>query len=351
MPTKSVHPIDVSYKVFVKFFLVVGGALLLYILSDVFAALLFAVVIASAMEPVILWFKKYKIPRIAGVIIIYLSVFLIFAVIFYFLIPTLAEEFESFQNVYYAYQSRFLSELKEFEGLPFLDYLSDGAEIFLENGSIPVGQLTGNAFGILSAIFGGLLSVVILIVVSFYLSTQENGIENFLRLVTPIEYEEYAIDLWTRSQKKMGHWLRAQLLLGVLIGILVFIALTFLGIKYALLLAFVSAVFELIPVVGPIMAAAPAAFTAFLQDPILAVIVVLVYFVVQQLESHLIVPVVMRKTVGLNPLVVVVALLVGAKLGGILGLFLAVPIASVLVEFVIDIDRRKRGLLQEVHSS
>ena len=193
--------------------------------------------------------------------------------------------------------------------------------------------------------------MVILIVVSFYLATQENGIENFLRLVTPLEYEEYMIDLWTRSQKKMGHWLRAQLLLGVLIGILVFIALTFLGIKYALLLAFVAAVFELIPVIGPIMAAAPAAFTAFLQDPILAVIVVLVYFVVQQMESHLIVPVGMRKTVGLNPLVVVVALLVGAKLGGILGLFLAVPVAAVLVEFVVDIDRRKRGLLQEVHSS
>ena len=85
MPTKNpLHPIDISYKVFIKFFLVVGGALLLYILSDVLAALLFAVVIASAMEPVIFWFKKYKIPRIAGVIIIYLAVFLIFAVIFYF---------------------------------------------------------------------------------------------------------------------------------------------------------------------------------------------------------------------------------------------------------------------------
>src|SRR5207247_2401413 len=108
---------------------------------------------------------------------------------------------------------------------------------------------------------------------------------------------------------------------GVLIGVLVFISLSLLGLDYVLLLAVAAAVFELIPVVGPIMAAIPAVFIAFLKDPVLGLIVALVYFIIQQTESHLIVPIVMRRTVGLNPIIVVIALLVGAKLGGILGLF------------------------------
>ncbi|KKU52832.1 MAG: hypothetical protein A3H69_02215 [Candidatus Sungbacteria bacterium RIFCSPLOWO2_02_FULL_47_9] len=351
MPTKQpTHPIDISYKVFVKFFLVVGTAVILYIVSDILVSVFFAVVIASAIEPAILWFKRYKVPRVLGVIIIYLTVLLIFTGIFLLLIPILVDEYRSFDSAIIAtYQARLFSELRTLNNVPFFGFLSDNAELVIENGYTQIGQITGSAVGVASAIFGGLFSLIILAVVSFYLAAQEEGIENFLRLVTPLEYETYIIDLWTRSQIKMGQWLRAQLLLGVLIGVMVFISLTLLGVQYALLLAILAVMFEIIPIIGPILAAAPGVFMAFLQTPLLGLITVIVYFFIQQIESHLIVPVVMKRAIGLNPLVVIIALLVGAKLGGILGLLIAVPLASALVEFVVDIDKKKRGLFQEAH--
>ena len=305
--------------------------------------------VASAIDPAVKWFEKYAIPRLAGVIIIYLAVFSVFAGVFYFLIPPIFGEFRSFQDVFRTYESKFITGLQEFDGIPFFEFVPKSAEGFLSSGSLALSEVTGDALGILSAIFGGLMSLLVLIVVSFYLSAQENGIANFLRLVTPLEYEEYLIAIWIRSQKKMGQWLQGQLILGALVGVLVFISLTILGIKYALLFAVLAALLEVIPIIGPILAAVPAVFSAFLTGPFLGFLVILLYFVIQQLESHLIVPTVMRKTIGLNPLVVIIALLIGVKLGGILGLFLAVPVASVLVELVVDLDKNKRkgALLHE----
>jgi hypothetical protein len=98
--------------------------------------------------------------------------------------------------------------------------------------------------------------------------------------------------------------------------------------------------------IGPILAAVPAVLLALLVSPLLALGVALMYVVIQQAESHLFVPLVMRRTVGLNPLVVIIALLVGAKVAGILGIFLAVPLAAVVVEFIADQDRRRREILQ-----
>ena len=204
--------------------------------------------------------------------------------------------------------------------------------------------LGGNALGVIFSLLGGFDSGLILIVVSFYLASQENGIEHFLRMITPVRDEEYVVDLWARASAKIGRWLRGQLLLGLIVGALVYLALTILGIRYALSLGLLAVILELVPIIGPILAAIPAVFLGFLSSPLLGFIVALVYVAIQQLESHLLVPVVMQRTVGLNPLVVIISLLVGAKLGGILGMFLAVPLAAAVVEFLTDTDRKKRGL-------
>ena len=139
----------------------------------------------------------------------------------------------------------------------------------------------------------------------------------------------------------MGLWLQGQFLLGILVGILVFLGLTILGVKYALLLAILTAFFEVIPVFGPVMAAIPAVTMALLQKPVLGLAVLILYVIVQQFENHLIYPLVVRKTIGVPPLLVVLSLVVGGTLGGFFGLLLSVPIAAVLVEFVNDVARRR----------
>lgn len=349
MPNQSSHPIDISYKVFIKFFIAVAVIISLYALRNIVAALLFAVVIASGIEPVIVWLKRYRLPRTLSVILIYAIILLVFSAVLYILVPTIVEEVGGFLNKFSTFKD---ANFKDIPLRQVLDILQKNSTTVLGDGFGQVGALTGNVFQVISTVLGSVVSGVILVVISFYLSAQEKGIENFLRVVTPLEYEEYVINLWVRSQLKLGQWLRAQLLLAALVGIMTYVSLMVLGwvtgqdIPYAFLFGLLAALFEIIPVIGPIIAAVPAVMANFIQDPYLGFYTVLIYFAVQQIESQVIVPVVMGRSVGLNPIVVVLALLIGASLGGILGIFLAIPIASVFLEFVVDVDKKKRGAFQ-----
>ena len=338
--------LDITYQSLIRVAVIGAGIVALFYLRQIVAALLFAVVIASGIEPGVRWLQRYRLPRILAVLIIYLTAIAVLVGAIYLIMPVLADEFAAFLDSFPRYQRILLQELRSFRDLPFYSLFSENAEEIILNPPFDIRSAGGSAIDLIFGLFGGIVSGLILFVVSFYLASQEKGIEQFLRMITPLRHEEYVLDLWARSQAKMGQWLRGQLLLGAIVGVLVYLALTLIGIRYALILAFLAAVFELIPIIGPILAAAPAVFLAFLSSPLLGLIVAGVYAAIQQTESHLLVPLVMRHTVGLNPLLVVIALLVGAKLGGILGLFLAVPVASIVVEFVMDTDRKKRGLFQ-----
>src|SRR3989344_8170812 len=243
-------------------------------------------------------------PRFTTIDITYASLFRV-------VVAALVDEFSAFLDAFPRYQRVLLSELRTVRDLPFFSIFTEGAESVILNPPFDLRSAGSSALDLLVSIFGGVFSVVILVVVSFYLASQEEGIEQFLRMVVPLRDEEYVIDLWERSRAKIGQWLRSQLLLGVVVGILVFIALTLLGVRYALFLALLAAIFELIPVIGPILAAVPAVFFALLSSPVLGLIVAVVYTIIQQLESHVLVPLLMRRVVGLNPLVVVIALLIG----------------------------------------
>lgn len=342
MPTaQNFHISTWTIIKFLGILLILG---LVYIVRDVLTALIFAIIVASAIEPAIEWLKDRRVPRILGVVIIYLALAAIFFFGIYLIIPLLFDELRNVSLAYPAIEQQ-LSLAFEKIGLPYL--LGPNVDDLLKVPTEYLGNLGGGIFNFASAIFGGIFSFLLIIIFSFYIATQEKGIEGFLRLLTPVAHEPYIIDLWERSQRKLGRWLRAQLLLGAIVGVLIFFGLTFLGVRHALFFAALAAIFEIIPVVGPILAAVPAAAAAFLDSSLLGVLVIALYVVVQQLESHIIVPVVMRKAVGLSPLVVVLALLVGAKIGGIFGILLSVPITTIIAEFVNDFDKKKRALIPE----
>jgi predicted PurR-regulated permease PerM len=130
--------------------------------------------------------------------------------------------------------------------------------------------------------------------------------------------------------------------LAVLVGVLVYVGLSLLNIKYALLLGIISGILELFPYIGPVLAAIPGVILGFLQAPILGLWVLIVYLVIQQIESYVIAPLVMGKVVSLNPIVVILALLIGEKLGGILGMVLSVPLAAVFAELMRDMIKKRK---------
>jgi predicted PurR-regulated permease PerM len=131
-----------------------------------------------------------------------------------------------------------------------------------------------------------------------------------------------------------------QLILSVSIFTLTYVGLLILDVEYALVLALIAGLLEIVPYIGPIIAVIPAAFFAFVQNPPLALAVLILYIVVQQLENHVLVPMIMSKSVGLNPILVILGILVGGSLGGLLGAIIAVPLLSGIQVFVNDLFNR-----------
>ena len=327
--------------------LVVLLAALVFYLRDLVLIVLTAVVIASAIEPGVHAFVRRGVPRLLGVITIYALVTgVLFTVLFLFIPPVLTDAATFLTKLPDTLTNLNISDATH--GLLPWGSVADtvSSAQLLQNISSAIADTTGGAFTTLSAIFGGVTSFVLIVVFSFYFSVQETGIDDFLRIVTPVGEQAYVLHLWKRSQEKIGKWMQGQLILAIIVGVLLYLGLTILGVPYALLLAVIAAVFELIPVFGQILAAVPAVALAFgAGGATEALLVIGLYLLVQQFEAHLIYPVVVKKVVGVPPLLVILSLLVGFKLFGFLGILLSVPIAGAIQEFVSDVDREKTRAL------
>lgn len=143
--------------------------------------------------------------------------------------------------------------------------------------------------------------------------------------------------------------MQGQLLLVVIIGVLTYLGLSIIGVENALFLSIVAAIFELIPVVGPILASIPAIGFALIQGGLtLAAIVLGIYVIIQQFESQLIHPLVVKKIVGIPALVAILALIIGAKIAGFLGVLIAVPVAGAIMEYINDVEKKKLAEIKEL---
>ena len=320
----------------------------LYYLSDVLLIVIAAVIIASSVEPILKRLQKYKIHRVVGAITVYLLLATILAGILIFFMPVVINDITGFLNN--APKNISLGELwgpiRELgTGSGSLASHTISVSDFVNSLRNFFGGGTGvGAFQTASFIFGGFLGFILMIVLSFYLSVQEEGVDDFLRIVTPVRHHDYVIDLWRRSQRKIAHWLQGQVILGIVIGVLVYIMLMIVGIPHALVLALLAAVFEIIPVFGPIISSIPAILVAFTDVSVgTGFLLIGLYVIIYQFESQLFYPLVVKKIVGISPIVVILALVIGAKLAGVLGALIAVPLAAAFMEYIHDIEKNKKA--------
>lgn len=328
--------------------LVLMGAYAVWLLRELALLVLTAIVIASAIEPQIAFFIRHKMPRFFAAILVYVLVFGSVFGILYFLFPPILSDAAGFLSAVPQYLST-LNATSSFSNIAnatslvgtshdlqsFVQMLLSLQSIFTTG--------SGSIIQIIVTFFGGIFSLTLVIVLSFYFALQDTGVDDFLRLVMPSSFEEYSVDLWKRAQKKIGLWMQGQIMLSVLVAVLVYIGLLIIGIPYALLLAVFTAIAEIIPVFGSLIAGALAVVVAFSNGGFaLAAIVAGLYFVVNQFESNLIYPLIVKKVVGVPPLLVIVALIAGGTLAGFIGILLSVPMAAVLLELITDYDKRKR---------
>ncbi|MBU1178956.1 AI-2E family transporter [Patescibacteria group bacterium] len=336
------YVIEISMSTIVKSVLFVLLIVSLYFMRNIVGIVLFAIVIASAIEPAANWFEKKRVPRIIAVLFIYVAVFILSGSMFYMVVPIFISEIANFSSNLPQFFADPSPLQKVFSYLPISD---SSLPVILEDIFVrlqdKISAFAAGFFKVAVDVFGGVMSFFFMIVLSFYFSVQKNGLESFLRIITPFEFEDYVLGLWKRSRRKIGLWMQGQILLGILVGVLVFLGLAILRVDYALTFALLAAAFELIPIFGPILASIPPIMLSFLQSPSLGLAVLVLFVIIQQFENHLIYPLVVRKIVGIPPILVILSLLIGGTLGGFFGILLAIPLSTVLIEVLNDLAEKK----------
>jgi len=317
----TIHISSLSIIKILAVLLVIG---FVYIVWDIIVLLFVSLIFAATMGPLIDWLERKKIPRGLGIVLIYLVLTLILALVVILIIPPITGQIDQLAASFPIYYDKFL---QIFGNLKLETDISGTLQQSLQSVGQTLSSYTGSVVNTLSGIFGGLATFFLVLVLTFYFTVKKDGLKHFIRSVTPEKHQKYVVNMFIRIQDKLGLWLRGQLLLSLIIFLVTWVGLMILGVEYSLVLALIAGITEVIPYIGPIIGAVPAVILAFLQSPLRAFLVLILYLVIQQLEGNIIVPKVMQRTVGLNPIVVIVVILLGAKLAGVLGALLSIPVA------------------------
>lgn len=337
----TITPTSVVYAV-----VVVLIVWLLFFLKHLVLIVLTAIVLASSLEPGIIWFMRRGVARVFAVSLLYLTILGVFFGVAYLMVPPILSEAGAFLATLPNYLTSFnLNQLISTDLITATQRVVAGGPSLantlydLQNAFTATGA---GAFRAVSGIFGGVFSFFLIVLLSVYFAVNETGIDDFLRIVTPVKHQDYAVSLWRRSQQKIGLWMQGQLILSLIIAVLAYLILAIFQVPYALLLAVFAALAELVPVFGSIVAAIPAILIAFGAGGIhLALIITIGYIIINQLQGHLIYPLVVKKVIGIPPVLVIISLIAGAQLAGFLGVLLSVPVAAVLREFIADLEKAK----------
>lgn len=346
MPSKIAGTAAViPYRSIMRVVFVLLALFFVYLVRDVLALLFISVIFSAAVDPWVDWLKKYKIPRAISVLVIYLVLIAVFSLIVVMLIPAMADQImQIVANIpdYYEKISFGIHTLQQRAGEGMTPASGDSVVSTLQTLSSTLAGATKSIFVAVASIFGGILSLFVVLVMTFYITVEEDGLKKFLKYLVPIKQRHYALDLVDRMQTKVGLWLRGQLLLCFVVGALVYFGLLVLGVKYALLLALVAGILEIIPYIGPWVSGLIAVLVASSDSWTKIIFVAVLYLIVQQLENQVIVPKIMQKMVGLNPIIVIMVILIGAKLGGVVGGLLGVPVAAAISVYFDDVMKEKQ---------
>jgi len=309
MPRK----IEISHRtiIFTVFFL--GLIWFLYFIRDVILILFIALLIMAILNPTVTRLSKFKIPRALSVFVVYILVFALISVTIAGVIPALIDQTRNFSNSLPSYLSN----------IGFSSAVGDQLvkELVSQLGTIPT-QLVKVSV----SVFSNVMAIFTVLIVGFYLLLYRNKTGEQFETLLGKKKGKVATKYLDILEKRLGGWTRGQLILMFIVGVLTFLGLTILGIPYALPLALLASILEIVPNIGPIIAAIPAVVIGFGISPLIGAATIAVYFLIQQLENYVFVPKVMEKSVGVNPIITLLVIAVGFKIAGIVGILISVPV-------------------------
>jgi predicted PurR-regulated permease PerM len=303
--------------------LIISGWFMLQI-RDIIASIFVSYIIMASLLPIITFLRKKHIPRLAAVLIVYFGLILVAALIIVPIFPFFIAQISSLLNGFPSYIN------KASQALGF-SINTNQLQDYLSRESTNIGA---NAIFVTKQVFGGIFSILTVVIVSFYLLLNHDLFRRWVAKFFHEKDREKAYKIFSDVDNKLGAWLRGQLLLCYVIGLLTWIALTIIGLPNALPLALIAAILEAFPTLGPILSSIPAIVVAFTISPSMAITVVIVYVLIQLLENNLIVPKVMQRAVGINPIIVIIGVTIGASLMGVTGALLSIPFISFIVVLI-----------------
>lgn len=329
--------IAISTNTIIKLLLVAGGLAFAWFIRDILALLFVALLLAALIEPSANWLARHKVPRSLSVLIIYAVLAALVTLLAIIITPPLISQLTSLGAGLTASFGDARSIIDQLI-LLLQNYGSAGSLVDSVT-SLQQGITEGltRVVSTVAGIFGGIATLVLVLVLAFYMVVEEADAKRLFRHLAPKKHQAYLVGLVGRMQEKLGHWLRGQIVLMLIIGTLTYLVLLIAGVEYALILGIFAGIAEIVPYAGPIIAAIPAVLIAFSMSPLKALIVLILYVVIQQVENTMLTPMIMKKSVGLNPVVIVFSLLVGFKIGGVVGALLAIPVATILAVLVKDL--------------
>jgi predicted PurR-regulated permease PerM len=304
----------------VKIVLVVILFYLLFLIRDILALLFIVLILVATFSPVVAdWSKKIGRPlAVLAIVVIFLA---LLGLGIYIVIPPMVEQIVDLTKT-------LPSNFSKYE---FIKGYLPAIQNNLSTVSSAAGNITGGVVSITTNVLGGFVTFIAAIVLFIYLLIDEKALKYFVLSFFPDDHRENMADIFRKVASKVGDWFRGQLLLAFIVGVVSLIGLLIIGVPYALTLAVISGVLDIVPTLGPVIAGVLAAAIALTDSPIKALIVVIFYVIIQQLESNILVPKVMQKAVGLSPVIIIIAILIGARLLGIVGAIIAVPLAASLI--------------------
>ena len=318
MPQKvEITPKTIIFTVFLLL-----GLNVIWTVRELIYALFLAFILMSTLKPIVTTFEKNKVPKTLAAFIVLMSSISIFAFVLFFILPPIINES--------------LILVKNIPMLVLRTIPTFGNFVNTESIVQFFPNLTANVIDFITRIFSNLILIVSVIFFTYYFLLEDNFVEKYLTRFLNKKQQGVLNNIGDKIESRMGSWLFGELVLMSIIGIATYIGLVILGVKYALPLAFLAGLLEVVPIIGPTISAIPAILVASTTSFFLGGVTLLLYFIIQQLENNLVVPLVMKKTVGIHPVVTLIALTVGGKLGGLMGLILSVPAALVVETIILE---------------
>ena len=346
---------------------IVAGTWLVIQLLDVIIVILLAFFVAAIIDPGVRLFERWGIPRSLAILVQYV-VFLCFVIfLLVSLIPIIAKQLQQLAIFIGLQVDAFLADphislplmgddvnarLTEIAQAMVKDLSIDRFATNLQEFGQNLSTVAQSSLRFATQVAGSVLNFVvnafIVLGLAFFIQMEREHVRRWVRGFLPFRYRAYLDGKADAIHHKIGQWARGQLALGFCIGLLVFVALQILGMPYALTLAVLAAFTEFIPYVGPFIAAIPSILIAGTQEGLLwALVVAAVYYVIQWCENNLLVPLIMKRAVGLSPIAVIVAMLVGVSfpdvIHPILGILISVPACTILALFLEDWRSSQKG--------